>query len=392
MPECAAGYVLHTAVGSSARGGGIFDPHSEMPPHVSPKSDLNERTKKILAQIGSFLLAGVLLYFALQGVNFSDVGEALREANYWWLIPLVAVTLFSHVLRAWRWQILLEALPAEVHQTRPQRISMRNSFFSLMIGYMINYAAPRAGEIARSVNMAKQERLRFSGVLGTVAVERILDVVVLGLAFLSVFALIFDRFSILKELFIRPITTEFARIPVLWLIGTAAVMVVIIVSVIVVGIRARRSGESNWYNKLVTALLAFKGGMMTLIRTRRRMVLLVSTLGMWFCYALMAYLPLVILGMTDGFGLALSDAWVIMVLGAVGIAIPSPGGTGSYHYLTIEALVHIFDVSRAPAASYAILSHGGQLVLYVFVGILCLILQGTSFSSLKSSSIEEQAA
>ena len=350
---------------------------------------MNDRTKKILAHVGSFVLAGVLLYFALRGVDFSEVGEALREADYWWLGPLVVITLLSHLLRAWRWQILLEALPIENPTDDPKRISLKTGFYSLMIGYMVNYAAPRAGEIARSVNLANQEKLRFSSVFGTVAIERILDVIVLGLAILSVIVLMLDRFTILERLFIRPIIAEIERIPVLGLVGILLALLLMVWGGYRLLARHRKAGTAPWVKRLEIALLSFKEGMLTLVRTPRRLALLFSTVAMWFCYMLMAYLPLVILGMHQTFGLTLLDAWVVMVLGAVGIAIPSPGGTGSYHYLTIETLVHLFNVARAPAASYAILAHGGQLVLYVIVGILCLLLQGTNINSLKVSSTEK---
>ena len=49
------------------------------------------------------MFAGVLLYLALRGTDLSEIGEALRQANYAWLVPLGAVTLLSHLVRAWRW-------------------------------------------------------------------------------------------------------------------------------------------------------------------------------------------------------------------------------------------------------------------------------------------------
>src|SRR5690606_35412959 len=68
-------------------------------------------------------------------------------------------------------------------------VPFRVAFYSVMIGYMVNYAAPRAGEVARAANVAAQTRLRFPGVLGTVVAERVLDVLLLGVALLSVLAL-----------------------------------------------------------------------------------------------------------------------------------------------------------------------------------------------------------
>ncbi|NBC16548.1 MAG: UPF0104 family protein, partial [Bacteroidetes bacterium] len=174
---------------------------------------MTQRTRKWLAQIGSFVLAGVLLYLALRGVDFSAVGEALRTADYRWLLPLVVVLLLSHFLRAWRWQMLLEALPSDADNTT-HRVSLKTAFYSVMIGYMVNYAAPRLGEVVRSANLSRQERLPLSGVIGTVVVERILDVLVLALGLGSVAVLLLDRLGAVRELFVDPMLNQLGRLPV----------------------------------------------------------------------------------------------------------------------------------------------------------------------------------
>ncbi len=346
---------------------------------------MSPRLRKILAQVGSFALAGVLLYLALKGVDFSEVGDALREAHYGWLVPLALITILSHLLRAWRWQVLLETLPSETAGGDPKRVSLLTAFYSLMIGYMVNYAAPRAGEFVRAANMARREKLRFSYVLGTVAVERILDVVVLVAALASVFVVFFDRLTILRELFIEPMLTQLGEIPAVVIVAVTVGVAVLVFSLYRwILIQAARY-ENGWVQKVGAAMASFREGLLTLIRTKRPWTMVFSTVAIWFCYALMAYLPLVILGMTEAYDLSLLDAWGIMVLGAVGVAIPSPGGVGSYHYITIETMTHLFGVPVSPAASYAILSHGGQLLLYVAMGFLSMLLQGASFRGLNET-------
>ncbi|WP_457653874.1 lysylphosphatidylglycerol synthase transmembrane domain-containing protein [Rhodocaloribacter sp.] len=346
---------------------------------------MRPRLRKILAQVGSFALAAVLLYLALRGVDFSEVGEALREAHYVWLLPLALITLLSHLLRAWRWQVLLETLPPETPEAPPKRVSLRTAFYSLMIGYMVNYAAPRAGEFVRAANLAKQEKLRFSYVLGTVAVERILDVVVLVAALVSVFVIFFDRLTVLRELFITPILNQLGEIPALVLVLVTVGVAALVFSIYRWVLLQSARYENGWVRRLGAAMASFKEGLRTLIHTKRPVMMVFSTLAIWFCYVLMAYLPLVILRMTEPYHLSLLDAWGIMVLGAVGVAIPSPGGMGSYHYITIETLTNLFGVPVSPAASYAILSHAGQLLLYVAVGFASMVLQGASLRALKET-------
>lgn len=346
---------------------------------------MNARFRTLLAQIGSFLLAGVLLYLALRGVDLNEIVVALEHADFRLVPVLIIVVLVSHLLRAWRWKILLEALPEESADKPAKRVSIWTAFASVMIGYMVNYAAPRIGEVARTANLASRERIQFSSVFGTVVVERILDVIVLLLALASVGLLFLDHLTSVNELFFKPATDQIGSVPVL---GLAALVLAVAVLVFFIYRRAlwRESALYGiWQRRVQPVMSSFKAGILTLLRTRRRIELVVSTVAIWFCYLLMAHLPLEILGMVHQYHLTLLDSWGIMIFGAIGVAIPSPGGTGSYHYITRETLTHLFGVDPTAAATYAILTHGAQLILYVLVGFICILAQGTGFRSIRTT-------
>ncbi len=335
------------------------------------------RVKTILVQAGSFLLGGGLLYLALRNVDFAAVGRALASANYLYLLPLAALTLGAHVLRAWRWQMLLETLP----DGQQHRAGFQSAFYSLMIGYMVNYAAPRLGEVVRTTNLAAQERLPFSGVFGTVVAERIVDVLTLVLAILGAFVLMADDMAALAPLF-EPAAAFLREPPVAWwIIGTSAVLVTAGLVAIFLAVLRRSARSEGLAARVSSTLRSFRHGLVSVLRTKRRLGILGTTAGMWGCYLLMAYLPLPMLGIE---GLGLGEAWVLLVVGAVGVAVPSPGGIGSYHYITIRTLEGLFAVASAPATAYAVLSHAAQLVLYVTVGFACLVLQGSGLSSLRA--------
>ena len=85
----------------------------------------------------------VFLYLALRGLKLENLGEAIRNANYWWLIPGVAIYFLAVWARAWRWHYLLR--PVKI-------ISTRAMFPIVAIGYMGNNIYPaRAGELLRAV-------------------------------------------------------------------------------------------------------------------------------------------------------------------------------------------------------------------------------------------------
>ena len=295
--------------------------------------------RRRLFHIGSFLLAAGLLYLAFRGIDVASISDAFRAADYRWLPVLVLLVIFSNLMRAWRWDALLEALPYETCRSEPDaepEVRTRDSFASIMIGYMVNYAAPRMGEVARTANMSARSKLNFSSVFGTVVVERIFDTVVLGAAILSAGILLIDRMPIVWDTFIAPAVSRFEALPA-------------------------------------------------------------TTIVLWTAVSLlMAYIPFRMLGIAFPYDIGLVDAWILMAIGALGLLVPSPGGLGSYHYITIQALVLLYDVPEGPAASYAVLTHAAQLVFYTVIGLMALVWQGSSLGSLfrraPSNSPDEQAS
>lgn len=363
---------------------------------------MNRRTRNILTQVGGFALAGVLLYLALRGVDLQNVLQAFREADYRWALPLIAVTMGSHALRAWRWQVLIDALPTpatdatDAADARPKRATFEAAFTSLMIGYMVNYAAPRLGEVARTANLSRRTRLGFSGLFGTVVVERMLDVAILAGALLTLIPIYAGQLAVLRRRFLAPAVDQVDPLS-----GTTMALLVLGTGGLLALLGGlfwwwmRREGSALrqvWINRLQPALVSFREGLMTLLRSRRRGVLLGTTFGIWAGYAVMAYIPLVMLHMAGPYDLGLIDGWSLMLIGALGLVVPSPGGLGSYHYVTILALVHLYHVPDAPAATYAVLTHAAQLVMYTLLGAVFLVTQNTSLRALRKRGAEEAAS
>ena len=126
------------------------------------------QTLKFLA----FLALGILLlWFAFSNVNFSKLVAGLKEANYSWLLLSVLFGLFAYVSRARRWVLLINALGFY-----PSTI---NTFHAVMTGYLANLALPRIGEITRCVALGKKEKIPVDKLIGTVVVERTIDLLCL---------------------------------------------------------------------------------------------------------------------------------------------------------------------------------------------------------------------
>jgi len=119
----------------------------------------------------------IFIIWTLRGLNLALLWQVMKQANYWWLIPGVAVYFLGVWARAWRWHYLLKPV---------KPIRTRVMFPITCIGYMGNNIYPaRAGEVLRAVVLKRREGVPISASLATIIVERIFDGVVM-LAFVFV--------------------------------------------------------------------------------------------------------------------------------------------------------------------------------------------------------------
>ena len=124
------------------------------------------------------LISIVFIWLALRGLRLDQFWGAVQSANYWWLLPGIAVYFVAVWARAWRWHYLLRPI---------KNIPTRTVFPITTIGYMGNNIYPaRAGEVLRAVILKRKEGVSVSASLATIVVERIFDgVVMLGFVFVN---------------------------------------------------------------------------------------------------------------------------------------------------------------------------------------------------------------
>lgn len=337
--------------------------------------------KDVAIQIGSFVVAGLLMWLALRGVDFNAVAHSLAQANYWWLLPIVTVTLLSHWLRAVRWSLFLDVTStsnaAATSDVVDAPVSRANAFASVMVGYMANYAGPRLGEIIRTANVARQERRPFSTVLGTVVVERLLDMATFGVLLLTLPLVFADQIGDLWSLLTAPFQS--------WIEASSTIVLIGLSVALVLG-----AGAGMWFlvrgindpsSRLGALAEHFREGVLSLIRTGKPVQIIGYTVGMWVCYGFMAWLPFILLGQHIAFGIGPIAAWGLMLIGAFGVIIPSPGGIGTYHFITIQSLALLFSMPQTDAAAYALLTHTGQMFIYIAAGFFGLLFMGSRLTT-----------
>src|SRR5215471_9506808 len=141
--------------------------------------------KKILSllQYAFFMGLGVfLLWWSLRKLTaeqWQQTKNAIANANFWIIVPVVIALLLSHYSRALRWKILMEPLG---YNTR-----ISNTYMAVLIGYFANLAVPRLGEVLKCTVLARYEKVPADKLVGTIVAERAFDVLCLGLVILTTF-------------------------------------------------------------------------------------------------------------------------------------------------------------------------------------------------------------
>src|SRR3954452_24239269 len=128
-------------------------------------------SKKALYWLIALVLAAILLYFSLRGIDWAEVWRIVSRANLWYVFLALAVATFSLFLRAYRWRILLRAQAP---------VPVSTAFWATSAGYFGNNFLPaRAGELVRTYMVARRSSLEKAFVLTTALLERVVDALAL---------------------------------------------------------------------------------------------------------------------------------------------------------------------------------------------------------------------
>ena len=339
---------------------------------------ISDNSKKIPALRGFFNfllsigLAVLFLYLAFQGVDFSKVMEHVSEASLFWIIIFTATVLLGHFIRAIRWKIIL-------HSVKPDT-KMKNLFGALMIGYGVNCVTPKLGEVTRAIMVGRYEKLSKSSMFGTVIVERVIDIIALGLSVLvSAFlwsSSLYDTFPWLDS------TLYF----------TAALMIVILLIIFLsVRLKERFYGiilklvgkiSQKFSDRLAYIFEMLIQGFTSLKGVKNYILTIIVTVILLLVYALGAYLGFYMLNMQSLKPVTYSMAWILMSISAIGVVIPTPGATGSYHALAISTLVLLFGFGETIGAAYAFLTHIISYFLFIITALIMFFLLNKQHASL----------
>ena len=283
-----------------------------------------------------------LLVFALGSIETGEGGsrseflmETWRQADKGYLLIMFLVAMLSHVVRALRWQMLLKPVGYAV--------SFTGSFLSLMIGYLVNLAVPRGGEVTRSINLYKLEKVPVDVSFGTVVVERVVDVICLLLMVVLSFWIEWDKLqSFMAGLHI----VQGGGVVPGWLLPAVAGVLVLVILFLLL----RKNP------KVRSFLTGFRNGLLSVFKLERKGLFLFHSFSIWALYLLTSYCVLMAFSQTASLGFG--AVFTIFAIGSIAMAVPLPGGTGSYHTLVplgldrkSTRLNSVTSLSRMPSSA-----------------------------------------
>jgi hypothetical protein len=332
---------------------------------------MNKKLKDFLKYVLMLVITGFLLWISFTNIDVE--GDQSRwdyilgvwgKADKRFLFLSAAAAVLSHVIRAERWKLLL--FPMGYHFTLLQ------GFMSVMVGYFINLVIPRGGEVSRCYNLYRLNKTPVDVSLGTVVAERVIDLIFLLTLIAIAFVveldtlLYFFRSDEIKDL---SASASGSRFSYMLLAGLFILIAAIYIGIRYI-IRTRRYFALRMISHARRAWRGLRSGLMSVFRLEKRVLFIVYSITIWVLYYLMMYFVMLAFPETDHLGLF--AALTIFVIGGIAMAVPLPGGAGSFHVLVPLGLIMLYSMPENKAGAFTFIFHAWQTIVIIVVGALSL--------------------
>jgi glycosyltransferase 2 family protein len=288
------------------------------------------------------VLLGVGLWYILQKVTLVAMWSALVQAQLGYVLAALLVILATLWLKAWRWQYLF--VPDGSSQTQP----LAPLFWSMMLGQYVNLMIPffRLGEVARLLSLDQQTGVGKARTLGTLVVEKTLDILMLVLTIAIILP-----FIVLPDFVSNPFT--------LGLIGGLTFLGLYLLAyqthlIIRLSRRLIRPLPAGLHDRLLRLIISGLEGLAALRRPRLTLILLLQSL----LIAILAVLTPYLLFHAFNIPLGLAEAALINVVVMVVSTPPStPARIGVFDGTVSFMLFRFGLAAEAVIVSYTIIFH-----------------------------------
>lgn len=315
--------------------------------------------KITLTVVFSFGVAALFMWFALNELDFREIGSYFINADYFWGGISAVFGLLAYGFRAVRWNLLLEPMG--------YRISVKNALWAISFGYLINLTIPRFGEISRATALFGTEKVPVDKSFGTIILERMVDLLCMLFFLLLTLALKYD--AILA--FYKQSGMDIPMDRMMLLVG-----IVFLLGIVFLGLRNKLKSIPV-LGSIVDFLNGIISGVLSIFKLKQPFRFVLYSMGIWGSYYLATYLMCFAIDGTSGFTFA--DGFYLIVIGTLGMIIPASGGIGAFHLalkLGVGALFislgKPFGEGEQAGLAYAFVSHTMQLVIILVMGLIAI--------------------
>jgi len=323
--------------------------------------------KKQLGNILKFIISlgiGVgLVFWSLKGITAEQkqmIFDSFKRANYFWLFLLMFFGLASNFFRAQRWRLLLKPLGYSPNYW--------NTFSAVMIMFFANLAFPRLGEVLRCSILAKYEKVPVEKSIGTMVLERVIDLVCILILGGIILLLEYQRyFQFFKDLFFGKKENVTSTEPQTFKYIMIALVLVAIVAVSIFIVK--KHGLDKLTAIVKEKFLGLWQGIISIKHLDKKWEFLFHTFGIWICYILMPYFGFKCLEETANLGWTAAMASVFFGGFAM---VATQGGIGAFQ-IVIEKILATYGIASIIGLSYGWISWSVQTISVIIAGILSLI-------------------
>ncbi len=302
----------------------------------------------------------LLLVYLFRKVNFGEMMEIISHGvDYWWILCAMILSIFSHIIRAARWRLQLNAM-----DIKPPFMALCCSVFGC---YALNLIFPRLGEIWRCTYIAKRQKASFSKVFGSMVADRLADTLMVGALLLLTFLLAAKALQafLIKYPVGRDLIELFSSVW-FWIAGAGVILIMVLIY--------RIWRNTRFIIKVRDTILHLWEGFAAVGKMKGKWKFIFFTILLWICYFIQLYVAFFAFSFTrrlceePGLAFGLLPCLVAFVFSSIGMAVPSNGGLGPWNIAIMFGLA-IYGVSDAEGTAFSMLQWTGQTVMLVILGI-----------------------
>lgn len=298
--------------------------------------------------IGASILGIVILIALFSFSGFDEVWAILQNAHIEWIAVATGAYLCSFLFRTWRYRVLL--------RTSGHLASRGGVFRAIFASWFVNFLVPaRAGDAVRGFALKTSEDIPFGVATGMVVVERILDMLVLGLTMFLVAS------TVLRSS--RANTLAYGALLI------AAVMVVGLVVVYYLDEHVARMLESR-IPKIRDATEELNQALTRVVSNPYALALsALLSIPVWLFEISTIFFSARAVGLQLGAIPTITSAVAAFVTQAVPV---TPAGIGTYE-TTITVILSLFDIPASTATALALVDHFARVALVYLVGSISAV-------------------